>query len=343
MAYIQKVTRKKDVAYRVYIKKAGVKRVSKTFDTKRLAVQFVNSIESDRSKLVSYNNTKSQIKLSVIIDKYLSTEYKGSRLKDEKAKLDFWAEHLGSKQIRDIVKSDISTTLSHLQEHLSNATVNRYKAAISVVFNYACREFDLPDNPIRHVRSLSEPRGRIRFLSDDERSRLFEAVRQSSWDKLYLLVLLAITTGARKGELLGLRWTDVDFDRQTAFVETTKNGQPKVLPLTDSVVIELSKFKDQEPALIFNSEIKTDKPFCFNKQWKKALLSADIENFRFHDLRHTCASYLAQNGASLLEIADVLGHKQIQMTKRYAHLCVSHKQKLIEEYFGEIYRFSLGN
>jgi len=62
----------------------------------------------------------------------------------------------------------------------------------------------------------------------------------------------------------------------------------------------------------------------------------NYRNIRFHDLRHTCASYLAQNGASLLEIADVLGHKQIQMTKRYAHLCVSHKQKLIEKYFGVI-------
>ncbi len=112
MAYIQKVRRKKDVAYRVYIKKAGVKRVSKTFDTKRLAVQFVNSIESDRSKLVSYNNTKIQTKLSVVIDNYLSNKYKGSRLKDEQRKLDLWANHLGSKQVRDIVKSDISTTLS---------------------------------------------------------------------------------------------------------------------------------------------------------------------------------------------------------------------------------------
>jgi integrase len=183
---------------------------------------------------------------------------------------------------------------------------------------------------------LPENNARIRFLSDDERSRLFKAARQSDWDKLYLLVLLAITTGARKGELLSLRWCDVDFDRQTAYVATTKNGQPKVLPLTDSVVVELSKFKDQEPALIFNSEITTDSPFCFYKQWKKALLSADIEDFRFHDLRHSCASYLAQSGASLLEIAFVLGHKQIQMTKRYAHLCIDSKEKLINRVMAKL-------
>jgi len=109
---------------------------------------------------------------------------------------------------------------------------------------------------------------------------------------------------------MNLRWKDIDFDRQTAYVKTTKNGQPKVLPLTDEVVKELNRFKEQEPELIFNSQIKTDKPYEFYKLWKKALEQAEIEDFRFHDLRHTTASYLAQSGASLLEIAEILGHKQ---------------------------------
>ena len=336
MAYIQKVKRKKDIAYRVYIKKAGVKRVSRTFDTKRLAVEFINSIESDRSKLVSYSNAKLQTKLSIVIDNFISNKYKGSRLNDEKKKLSFWSKHLGNKKIMDVIKSDISSTLSYLPNHLSNATINRYKAAISVVFSYACREYDLPDNPVRHIRSLPESRGRTRYLSDEERKRLFEACRGSKWSKLYLLVLMAITTGARKGELLNLKFNDIDFDRQTAFVKTSKNGQPRVLPLTNEVVTELSGFKDQEAELIFNSELKPDRPMCFTKQWKKALKQADIEDFRFHDTRHSCASYLAMNGCSLLEIMDVLGHKQISMTARYSHLCVDHKQKLINKVLGSI-------
>lgn len=101
-------------------------------------------------------------------------------------------------------------------------------------------------------------------------------------------------------------------------------------------MIELNKFKDQEPQLIFNSEIKPNKPYEFYKLWKKALAQAQIEDFRFHDLRHTTASYLAQSGASLLEIADVLGHKQIQMTKRYAHLCIEHKSKLINRVMSDM-------
>ena len=336
MAYIQKVNRKKGIIYRAYIRPAGLKPVTKSFNTKREAVQFINNIESNRSKLISYNNIKPQTKLSVVVSNYLSKEYKGSRFKDEERKLNLWVEHIGDKSIRDVVRLDISTTLSFLSSQLSNATVNRYKAAISVVFSYACREYDLPDNPVRHIRPLPEDNARIRYLSDNERERLFGAVRQSSWNKLYLITLLAITTGARKGELTSLKWSDIDFDRQIAYISTTKNGEPKVLPLTESVIAELQRFNKQDNSLVFDSEVKPGRAYCFTKPWKKALKQAEIADFTFHSLRHTCASYLAMNGASLLEIADVLGHKQIQMTKRYSHLCTDHKAKLINSVMGNI-------
>ena len=128
----------------------------------------------------------------------------------------------------------------------------------------------------------------------------------------------------------------IDFDRRTAYVATTKNGQPKVLPLTDSVIRELQLFDTKDTSLIFASKIKEEVAYCFTKSWKKALKDSEIEDFRFHDLRHSCASYLAQSGASLLEIADVLGHKQISVTKRYAHLCIEHKSSLINRVLGSI-------
>jgi integrase len=244
--------------------------------------------------------------------------------------------NLVSKQIEDITRIEISYLLSTLSPRLSNATVNRYKAAISVIFTYACRYFNLQDNPALHIPSLPENNERIRFLSEAERTSLFKASRASHWDKLYLIVLLAITTGARKGELTKLRWNDIDFDRRTAYVSTTKNGQPKVLPLTDSVIKELQLFDSKDSRLIFGSKVKEDVPYCFTKPWKKALKDAEIKDFRFHDLRHSCASYLAQSGASLLEIADVLGHKQISVTKRYSHLCIEHKSSLINRVLGGI-------
>ena len=336
MAYIQKVRRKKGNVYRVYIKKAGVKRVSKTFDTKRLAVQFVNSIESDRNKLLAYTQSKSHSLLSVVIDKYLSSEYKGTRVNDERRKLNFWIEALGDKPIIDITTININEALCTLPSQFKNATINRYVAAISVVFSYAYKVYGLHVNPVSKIPSLPENNERTRFLSEAERTSLFKACRASKWDKLYLIVLLAITTGARKGELTKLRWNDIDFDRRTAYVATTKNGQPKVLPLTDSVIRELQLFDSKDSSLIFASKVKENVAYCFTKPWKKALEDADIKDFRFHDLRHSCASYLAQSGASLLEIADVLGHKQISVTKRYAHLCIEHKVSLINRVLGGI-------
>ena len=337
MSTIQKIPNKKGVSYRVFVRIKGLKTISKTFPTKQLARQFSLKIEGDRKAQLSFGGLSNTITFADVSKEYLSNRYLRIRPpRSHEGRIEFWDKLFNLKKLNDITKIDVTNGLKMLPEKLSNTTINKYKAAASVVFNYACREFDLAENPTRHIRSLSEPSGRIRFLSDSERSALFEACRSSQWGKLYLLVLMAVTTGARRGELLGLEWQDINFDRKLAHIKTTKNGEPKVLPLTDGVMKELNRFKDQESPLVFNSEIVTNKPFCFNKQWKRVLKVSEIEDFRFHDLRHTTASYLAQSGASLLQIADVLGHRQISMTHRYSHLCIDHKQKLINNVFESI-------
>jgi len=331
IAYIQKVQRKKGVTYRVCIRPPGLKPITKTFATRREAVRFVIKLDDDKRQIQAFQQNKHKTLLSKVIDDYLVNGYKGQRPKEEEYKLNYWRSQIGSKQASEVSRMDISNSLSNLPSHLSNATVNRYKAAISVVFTYAYRYYNLLDNPVKSIPSRPENNACIRYLSKDERALLFKATKESKWSKLYLITLMAITTGARKGELLGLKWNDIDFNQNTAYIATTKNGEPKVLPLVSEVIIELNKFKQEGSRLVFNSEIKPNKPYSFFKVWKKALEQANIQDFRFHDLRHTTASYLAQNGASLLEIADVLGHKQIQMTKRYAHLCIDHKKKLINK------------
>jgi len=337
VAHIQKIKRQDGFVYRSIIKSKGSKTITKVFKSKKLAIEFARHIEGNRESLIAFKKPqKSQLLFSELVQEYLLNGYRGTRPKDQSYRLDFWVNNLGSKQVEEITRIEISNLLSTLSPRLSNATVNRYKAAISVIFTYACRYFNLIDNPALHIPSLPENNERSRFLSEAERKRLFSSCRVSQWDKLYLLVLLAITTGARKGEITKLRWNDIDFDRRTAYVATTKNGQPKVLPLTDSVIKELQLFDTKDSSLIFASKVKEDVPYCFTKPWKKALEDSEIKDFRFHDLRHSCASYLAQSGASLLEIADVLGHKQISVTKRYAHLCIEHKSSLINRVMGGI-------
>jgi len=332
MASIQKITGINNTSYRVFIRHIGERSISKTFQTKAKALQFIHQVEANEDERLSFNRSSTtKITLVKLIKRYLYEEYSGTRPAEERRKLQHWINQIGYMFIVNITRTDIKQGLRELPSKLSPASINRYKASVSAVFSYACRTYDLPDNPAKHIPALPENNARTRFLSEAERLPLFEACRASEWPKLYLLVLLAITTGARKGELLNLKWSDIDLERFTAYVATTKNGQPKVLPLTSSVINELKRLVDSEHSLIFHSKLKPSQPFRFYKLWKKALQEADVKDFRFHDLRHTTASYLAQSGASLLEIADVLGHKQISVTQRYAHLCIEHKSKLINE------------
>ncbi|HET9643587.1 MAG TPA: site-specific integrase [Burkholderiaceae bacterium] len=113
-------------------------------------------------------------------------------------------------------------------------------------------------------------------------------------------------------------------------------ADPRLLTLTPPVLEELRRFTGKPGDLVFPSSRRPDQPYTFDSRWQEALKAAKVKNFRFHDLRHSCASYLAQDGASLLQIADVLGHRQLQVTKRYSHLATSHKAELVDRVLGDI-------
>ena len=217
----------------------------------------------------------------------------------------------------------------------SGSTVNRYIAALSHTFSFAVKERRLLDrNPVADISRKKEPRGRTRFLSDAERTALLDSCAKSDWAPLHTLVLLAISTGARRGELLSLRWVDVDLKTGRALVRETKNGEQRTLPLAGKALDALRALKLKGSARsewVFPSPSEHPGAFeYFDAYWYSALEAADIKDFHFHDLRHTTASMLAAQGCSLLEIADVLGHRTLAMVKRYSHLVVDHKAKVIE-------------
>ncbi len=166
---------------------------------------------------------------------------------------------------------------------------------------------------------------------------MLTACKASGWKGLYPLVMLALTTGARRGELMGLRVRDIDLQAATASIETSKNGDRRVMPLVPAVVGELTSILPASPdARVFCSRLRPEVPFHFEGVWKQAIERAKIKNFRFHDLRHSCAAYLAQSGSTLLEIADVLGHRNLAVTRRYSHLTIKHKAALVNRVLGDI-------
>jgi len=135
-------------------------------------------------------------------------------------------------------------------------------------------------------------------------------------------VLLAITTGMRRGEILQLKWDQIDFKNQLAHLKETKNGRPRSVPLVDEVIAELKRLhevKNFHKQVIFASKT-TFGEIDIKKSWQEALKRAELTNLRFHDMRHSFATLAARQGASNLELAAVMGHRTLQMLQRYTHL-----------------------
>lgn len=220
------------------------------------------------------------------------------------------------------------------------ATLNRYMVAMAAVFTWAIEERLAPrgwSHPCRGIRRLEEPDGRVRFLSEAERQRLFDECKSSKYPRLYALVLTAMLTGARKGELLGLRWRDVDLEAAVARLGKTKNGDRRTLVLLPQVVEVLRPLLGEADRFVFGSvRSRNQVPVVIDSPWRDALTRARIADFRFHDLRHCCASYLAQAGTPLNVIAEVLGHRKLDMSRRYAHLTTQTKALAMSNAFAMI-------
>jgi integrase len=221
--------------------------------------------------------------------------------------------------------------------------VVRYLAVLSHVFTIAVKEYGwVDDNPFRKVVKPKEPRGRVRFLDKIERERLLEACRGSHNPHLYLIVILALSTGMRQSEILNLLWRDVDLERARIVLHETKNGERRVVPLAGHALELLKKYREQSShlSLLFPRPTNPLRSLDLRSSWEYALHKAQIFDFKFHDLRHTAASYLAMNGASLAEIAEILGHKTLQMVKRYAHHSEAHTAGVVsrmnQEIFGQL-------
>jgi integrase len=274
--------------------------------------------------------------LADLIDRYVRDvlpHKRPSTAYTQAQQLHWWKAHLGHYPLADITSARIVKYRDKLTHGHSNATVVRYLAALSHVCTVAVQDWEwLVNNPVRKVRKPKEPRGRMRFLSDDERQRLLDTCKASSNPYLYILVVLALSTGARQGELLRLTWHDVDLHRGMLTFRETKNGECRTVPLTGSALTLMrqhAKVRRLDSTLVFPRH-DGRKPPLLQWAWTRAITRANIPDFRFHDLRHTAASYLAMNGASLMELAEILGHKSLSMVRRYTHLSESHTRGVVE-------------
>lgn len=229
--------------------------------------------------------------------------------------------------ITDITPSMIEKFKSMRLEEVKPATVNRDIACLKHMFTIANRWGYTKHNPTRGIKLFKEPPGRVRYLDNEEVDRL---ISECSWP-LRSIVVIALNTGMRKGEILSIKWSDIDFKNRILQVRETKNNERRIVTINNTLYQELSSIPRHINSLyVFYN--KDGKPFKdVRKSFATALKRAKISDFRFHDLRHTFASHLAMSGVSLKTIQQLLGHKDFSMTMRYAHLSEEYMQNAVQK------------
>ncbi len=361
MATIRKRIRKDGLtSYRVEIRLKGIPPQRATFrrltDAKKWASSTESAIRENRyfKTIESQRHTLTDL-VDRFIEEVLPTRQKA--LKEYKRHLSWWKDQIGPYVLADVTPALIAENRGVLLKSSngrggskSYATVNRYLAALSVAFSEAVNEWGwLDDSPMRKVKKYKEPRGRVRYLSEDEtingiliegeRTKLLRECKASENANIYTIVVLALSTGMRDMEVRGLKWNQVDLKSGRIILTETKNDEIRGVPLVGhalELMKERAKLRHINNTLVFPGK-KGNKPAYIQKPWRAALKASGIEDFRFHDLRHSTASYLAMNGASIAEIAEVLGHKTLQMVKRYSHLSEAHTTGVVASMNAKIF------
>jgi integrase len=309
----------------------GMKPLYATFPTKTKAKQWAKIVEEDTSiarrltreeltiqQLVTVESTDGKLTFAVptfseLVALYME-QYSG-RDSGTQGKFDFWIGRFGDKLVIDVTAFGVDDGLIELSKRpgrgnktLTGSSVNRYKSTLSAVFIWFNRNPDYKrlrySNPVRqeHVSTFPENPAKDRFLTSAEQEKLLEAAKGGRWDRMYVLVLMALTTGCRKGELLGLTWADIDLQQRTAYLGKTKTGRSRYVPFTLPLAAELMKYRADPVFNVFHSTVSKTTPRFIKQDWAWTLKRAGIGHVRFHDLWHTAASNLVRAGRTLFEV-----------------------------------------
>jgi integrase len=251
------------------------------------------------------------------VARYLEVCAEKKTLPDDRDHLKKLVPYLGSQRLDSIDMSVLQAFIRDRKEKdgVSNATINRALEIVRRILNLAHQDWRWI-RAVPKIRMLKEPRRRVRFLRREEAQRLLDAMPTH----MTPIVRFALATGCRAGEILGLEWNRVDLERKIAWLDhgATKSGEGRGIPLNADAIAALQSTRGQHSRWCFTfAGHRIQKS---STAWDKARQRAGIEDFRFHDLRHTWASWHVQSGTSLQELMELGGWKSYEMVLRYAHL-----------------------
>ncbi len=304
--------------FRVQVDNGG-KREYKTFRTKSLAMSWATQREGELERgLIASVDAAQRTAFAEVIQDYRLRVLPSMRGHHGKPALGQLEKRFGKMRLISITTRDIILFRDdRLSNGVSGATVIKDLNLIRVLIDYAIREMNihLPANPARICKNPKAAPSRTRVLDADEQSRLFEKFEHPM---LPFITTLALETAMRLGELLNMRWCDIDFKKRTLNIPHTKTDTPRLIPLSLKAIATLQAMpRHIEIEQVFYCWKRAD---SFEKTFRRAVVAAKLENFRFHDLRHTATSQLAQKLPNVIELAAITGHTSLTMLKRYYHI-----------------------
>lgn len=216
--------------------------------------------------------------------------------------------------------------------HITEATINREIALLKTMFSKAVEWGRIENNPLSKVKKFRENHQKhMRILSDEEAITLVDAANSH----LKPILIIALNTGMRRGEILALRWENVDFHKGLILIGDSKSGKSREVPMSHLVYETLKDLQKSSEYVFFNPGTATH-ILNVKTSFKSACRRANIKGLRFHDLRHTAASRMIQAGVDLVTVSKILGHSSIQMTMRYVHSTTELMKQAVEK-LAEIY------
>lgn len=234
-------------------------------------------------------------------------------------------EEFEGKTIQEITTWQIEKWKNRRKEKVKPASVNRELAFLKHFYTKAIDAGKCKENPAKKVKLLKGEVKRVRFLMPKE----VQILLSNCPDDLRPLVIMAVHTGMRKGELLGLQWVQINFEQGIISILDTKNGERRDISMDETVKGLLKSMEKKGDYVFSNQDGSQLKAIVIHKAFRPVVKESKIEDFRWHDLRHTFASNLVMNGIDIMTVKELMGHKDLKMTLRYSHLAPQHKTRAV--------------
>ena len=302
------------------VSRKGEQSLVKTFQTKEDAERWARSIEVEWDKGTYQNNHQAQkTTFGELIERYLREVTPLMRgAKEDTIRLKaILRKPIARVNVLLLNSSRISKYRDERLQEVSTGTVIRELAYFSSIINHARREWDINiANPVLLVRKPPSPQGRNRILSHEEEVKLLQACEPKANRNIYTrpFIILALETAMRRGELLSLRWDNIDYSKRTAFLQLTKNGDSRTVPLSIRAIEAL-----QALPISIDGRVLPINFAALENTFKRSRERAGLNDLRIHDLRHTAVTRLAEKLPNLIELSAVSGHRSLAMLKRYYH------------------------